>query len=88
MTSVIIGQWANQTINVGFNYCNANKSDPLSTFETCLAYFSACGSSCAIAVGLNQWLKRTKVSNTLLPILSRAVPFTAGINLLKLVVVR
>lgn len=57
---------------------NANKSTEMNMSETATAYFSAVASSCGIALGMNQWLKRTKsFSPGALAILKRTVPFTA-----------
>lgn len=78
MKTIIFGQWMNQSVNVCFNYSNANKSSPMTVTETALAYGTACASSCTIAVGLSEWVKRTKgLSPGLSNLLSRAVPFTA-----------
>ncbi|KAI8903337.1 Tricarboxylate/iron carrier [Gorgonomyces haynaldii] len=77
ISMILFGQWVNQSVNVAFNYFNANKSAPMSMNETMLAYTAAVGSSCTIAVGLSQWLQRAKVSQSMRSILSRVVPFTA-----------
>ncbi|KAH6571701.1 hypothetical protein BASA62_003710 [Batrachochytrium salamandrivorans] len=71
-------KWVNQSANVAFNYCNANKTTEMSMTETVGAYAAAVGASCTIAVGLNQWLLRAKhLSPTTLSVLSRGVPFAA-----------
>ena len=77
MAMIIFGQWVNQSVNVAFNYFNANKTTQMSTSETVLAYTAAVTSSCGIAVGLNQWLVKSTLSGSVRQILSRAVPFTA-----------
>ena len=51
-------QWVNQTVNVAFNYANANKSATMNNTETAIAYTTAVASSCTIAVGMNEWVKR------------------------------
>ncbi|OAJ43414.1 hypothetical protein BDEG_26776 [Batrachochytrium dendrobatidis JEL423] len=71
VAAIIFWQWINQSANVAFNYCNANKTTEMSTTETV-------GASCTIAVGLSQWLARSKgLSPSTLTLLSRGVPFVA-----------
>jgi hypothetical protein len=76
-TAMIIGlQWLNQSVNVAFNFANANKTSPMSFGESAIAYTAAVTSSCSIALGLNHYINK-KVSASMLPILSRIVPFVA-----------
>ncbi|KAI8620818.1 Tricarboxylate/iron carrier, partial [Chytriomyces sp. MP71] len=78
IASILFWQWANQSVNVAFNYCNANKTTEMSVYETAFAYTTAVVSSGAIAVGLNEYVKRTKrFSPSALRILGRGVPFAA-----------
>ncbi|KAH6579806.1 hypothetical protein BASA61_010041 [Batrachochytrium salamandrivorans] len=78
IAAIVFWQWVNQSANVAFNYCNANKTTEMSMTETVGAYAAAVGASCTIAVGLNQWLLRAKhLSPTTLSVLSRGVPFAA-----------
>ena len=74
---LIVGsQWLNQSVNVAFNFANANKSVPMSTKETALAYSAAVVSSCSIALGMNYWVEN-KSPIKWRSLLSRAVPFVA-----------
>ncbi|KAJ3386546.1 Splicing factor 3B subunit 1 [Lobulomyces angularis] len=78
IASIVFWQWTNQSVNVAFNYFNANKSTKMTPSETVVAYTSACGSSVAVAVGLSEALKRAKnLSSGARSILSKTVPFTA-----------
>ncbi|KAF9309521.1 Tricarboxylate/iron carrier [Linnemannia elongata] len=76
--SIMFWQWANQSVNVAFNYANANKTIEMDMKETAVAYMSAVTTSCFLAVGLNQLVPRmTSISPGLRTILGRLVPFTA-----------
>ncbi|KAF9946181.1 hypothetical protein BGZ72_000560, partial [Mortierella alpina] len=76
--SIMFWQWANQSVNVAFNYANANKTIEMNMKETAVAYMSAVTTSCFLAVGLNQLVPRmTSISPGLRTILGRLVPFTA-----------
>ncbi|KAF9933183.1 hypothetical protein FBU30_006349 [Linnemannia zychae] len=76
--SILFWQWANQSVNVAFNYANANKTIEMDMKETAFAYMSAVTTSCFLAVGLNQLVPRmTSISPGLRTILGRLVPFTA-----------
>ncbi|KAJ3181552.1 hypothetical protein HDU85_003494 [Gaertneriomyces sp. JEL0708] len=76
--TILFWQWVNQSVNVAFNYFNANKTTEMSMTETTTAYLTAVGSSCTIAVGLNEWVKRVKsLSPSTRAVLARAVPFAA-----------
>ncbi|KAI9203505.1 Tricarboxylate/iron carrier [Polychytrium aggregatum] len=78
IASIIFWQWVNQSVNVAFNYFNANKSTEMNVTETATAYCMAVASSCTIAVGMNEWVKRVKhVTPLMKTVLQRAVPFTA-----------
>ncbi|KAF9199484.1 hypothetical protein BGZ49_010380 [Haplosporangium sp. Z 27] len=76
--SIIFWQWANQSVNVAFNYANANKTIEMDMKETAVAYMSAVTTSCFLAVGLNQLVPRLKsISPGVRTVLGRLVPFTA-----------
>ncbi|KAF9564442.1 hypothetical protein BGW38_008929 [Lunasporangiospora selenospora] len=76
--SIIFWQWANQSVNVAFNYANANKTTEMNMKETAFAYVSAVTTSCFLAVGLNQLVPRmTSISPSVRTIMTRLVPFTA-----------
>ncbi|KAF8934939.1 Tricarboxylate/iron carrier [Dissophora ornata] len=76
--SIIFWQWTNQSVNVAFNYANANKTIEMNMKETAFAYMTAVSTSCFLAVGLNQLVPRmTSISPGLRTILGRLVPFTA-----------
>ncbi|EHY60405.1 Sideroflexin FSF1 [Exophiala dermatitidis] len=71
-------QIINQSVNVGFNSANANKSSPLSTKTIIESYLLAVSASCSVAVGLNSIVPRLKrVSPNTKLILGRLVPFAA-----------
>lgn len=71
-------QVTNQSLNVGINFSNANKSTPMSTSTVVQSYFLAVGASCGVAVGLNSILPRLKrVSPSTRMLLGRLVPFAA-----------
>ncbi|KAF9112865.1 hypothetical protein BGX27_002666 [Mortierella sp. AM989] len=76
--SIIFWQWTNQSVNVAFNYANANKTIEMDMKETAVAYMSAVTTSCFLAVGLNQLVPRlTSISPGVRTVLGRFVPFTA-----------
>ncbi|KAF9343069.1 hypothetical protein BGX34_007267 [Mortierella sp. NVP85] len=76
--SIIFWQWANQSVNVAFNYANANKTTEMDMKETSFAYVSAVTTSCFLAVGLNQLVPRLKsISPGVRNIMGRLVPFVA-----------
>ncbi|KAI9337374.1 Tricarboxylate/iron carrier [Zopfochytrium polystomum] len=76
--NIVAWQWVNQTVNVAFNYANANKTTKMDFSETAVAYATAVASSCTIAIGLNEWVKRLKgLSPMSMSILNKCVPFTA-----------
>ncbi|KAJ3079016.1 hypothetical protein HK100_010534, partial [Physocladia obscura] len=78
IASILFWQWVNQSVNVAFNYCNANKTIEMNVSETVFAYGTAVASSCTIAVGLNEYVKRAKgFSPSTVKLLGRAVPFAA-----------
>lgn len=77
-TGTIAWQVANQSLNVGINFSNANKSTPMSTSTIVKSYFLAVGASCGVAVGLNSIVPRLKnISPTTRTTLGRLVPFAA-----------
>ncbi|KAG0216172.1 Tricarboxylate/iron carrier [Mortierella sp. GBAus27b] len=76
--SIVFWQWANQSVNVAFNYANANKTTEMDMNETALAYVSAVTTSCFLAVGLNQLVPRLKsISPGTRALMGRLVPFVA-----------
>ncbi|KAJ3299067.1 hypothetical protein HDU79_000026 [Rhizoclosmatium sp. JEL0117] len=78
IASIIFWQWINQSVNVAFNFANANKTTEMNMSETVFAYSTAVASSCTIAVGLNQYVQRAKgFSPSTLMMMGRAVPFVA-----------
>ena len=71
-------QVANQSLNVGINSANANKSTALTTATLAKSYFLAVGSSCGVAVGLNSLIPRMKrLSPGTRTVLTRLTPFAA-----------
>ncbi|KAL9019776.1 MAG: hypothetical protein Q9185_002920 [Variospora sp. 1 TL-2023] len=74
----LLWQIANQSLNVGINNANANKSTSLSTSTLFQSYFLAVSASCSVALGLNSLVPRVKrLSPTTRTILTRLVPFAA-----------
>ena len=77
-TGTIAWQVANQSLNVGINFSNANKSTPLSTGTIIQSYLLAVGASCTVAVGLNSLIPRMKgLSPGARLVMTRLVPFAA-----------
>ncbi|KAF5849263.1 hypothetical protein GGP41_006187 [Bipolaris sorokiniana] len=71
-------QVTNQSVNVGINFSNANKSIPLSTSTIVKSYLLAVSASCGVAVGLNALVPRLKsLSPNAKLIAGRLVPFAA-----------
>lgn len=77
-TGTLLWQITNQSLNVGINSANANKSTALSNKQLVQNYFAAVSASCTVALGLNAIVPRLKrVSPNTKVILSRLVPFAA-----------
>ncbi|KAF6217843.1 hypothetical protein HO133_006255 [Letharia lupina] len=77
-TGTLLWQITNQSLNVGINSANANKSTPLSTSTIAKSYFFAVSASCSVALGLNAIVPRLKrLSPTAKTTLTRLVPFAA-----------
>lgn len=72
----VFWQVTNQSVNVAFNYANANKSAPLTTREIATSYLVAVGASCGVAVGLNSAVKYIKQAARR-ELAGRLVPFVA-----------
>jgi hypothetical protein len=71
-------QVANQSLNVGINFSNANKSMPLPTSTVVKSYFTAVTASCGVALGLNALVPRLKsLSPNARMVAGRLVPFAA-----------
>jgi hypothetical protein len=71
-------QVANQSLNVGINFSNANKSTPLPTSTVVKSYFTAVTASCGVALGLNALVPRLKsLSPNAKMVAGRLVPFAA-----------
>ena len=74
----LLWQIINQSLNVGINSANANKSTPLSTPTIVKSYLFAVSASCSVALGLNAIVPRLKrLSPTAKTTLTRLVPFAA-----------
>lgn len=77
-TGTLLWQITNQSLNVGINSANANKSTPLSTPTIAKSYLFAVSASCSVALGLNAIVPRLKrLSPTAKTTLTRLVPFAA-----------
>jgi hypothetical protein len=71
-------QVANQSLNVGINFSNANKSTPLPTSTIVKSYLTAVTASCGVALGLNALVPRLKgLSPNAKMLAGRLVPFAA-----------
>ncbi|KAI9023443.1 Tricarboxylate/iron carrier [Hyaloraphidium curvatum] len=75
--SIVMWQWINQSVNVGFNYFNANKTTPLDWSETAVAYSAAVATSVTAALSLSRLVPRLPFSPSVKLMLSRLVPFAA-----------
>ncbi|KAL9013444.1 MAG: hypothetical protein Q9173_001856 [Seirophora scorigena] len=74
----LLWQLTNQSLNVGINNANANKSTPLSTSAIIKSYLLAISASCSVALGLNALVPRLqRLSPATRTILTRLVPFAA-----------
>ncbi|KAL8785842.1 MAG: hypothetical protein Q9195_008466 [Heterodermia aff. obscurata] len=77
-TGTLLWQITNQSLNVGINSANANKSTPLSTSTLVKSYLFAVSASCSVALGLNAIVPRLRrLSPATKTILTRLVPFAA-----------
>ncbi|KAL2036457.1 hypothetical protein N7G274_010825 [Stereocaulon virgatum] len=77
-TGTLLWQIANQSLNVGINNANANKSTPLPTSTLIKSYLFAVSASCSVALGLNATVPRLKrLSPGAQTVLTRLVPFAA-----------
>lgn len=88
MSAIVFWQVVNQSANVAFNYCNANKSTKMNNSELAcnmkfildelqVAYFTAVLSSSSIALGMSKLTRNVNASPFVKTLLSRSVPFTA-----------
>eukprot|EP00049_Salpingoeca_infusionum_P019080 m.360091 g.360091 ORF g.360091 m.360091 type:complete len:331 (+) comp18882_c0_seq1:369-1361(+) len=77
IVSTIFWQSINQTHNAAVNYSNRNASQPVGVSDIAVGYAGAVASSVGIAVGLNQAVKRAKISEPVRRVLSRFVPYPA-----------
>jgi len=74
----VFWQWINQSYNVAVNYSNRNPSNPLSFKQIGQAYGAAVISSCGLAVGLGEIVKRAKNLHPVVGLGVRiCVPFVA-----------
>lgn len=77
-TGTLAWQITNQSLNVGINNANSNKSTALSTSQLVQNYLTAVGASCGVALGLNAAVPRLRgVSANTKVLLGRLVPFAA-----------
>ena len=77
LISIIGTQWANQSLNVGVNLANSNKSIQMSNQEIGIAYMAATATSVGLAVGLTKAVPRLPVSQGMRSVLARLVPFVS-----------
>jgi len=74
----IFWQWINQSMNIAVNHANRNASNPMSNTQISEAYAASVISSCSIAVGLSQLVKKAdKLSPVFRTTIKRYVPFAA-----------
>lgn len=77
-TGTLLWQIGNQSLNVGINNANANKSTQLTRSQMIQSYLAAVTASCGVALGLNSIVPHLKrVSPNTKVILGRLVPFAA-----------
>lgn len=77
-TGTLAWQITNQSLNVGINFSNANKSTPMPTSAIIQSYFTAVTASCGVALGLNALVPRMKgLSPNAQVVAGRLVPFAA-----------
>lgn len=77
-TGTLLWQITNQSLNVGINNANANKSTALTRNQLIQSYLAAVSASCTVALGLNAIVPRLKrLSPNAKMILGRLVPFAA-----------
>ena len=77
-SGTLLWQITNQSLNVGINSANANKSTPLSTPTIVKSYLFAVSASCSVALGLNAIVPRlNRLSPVAKTTLTRLVPFAA-----------
>eukprot|EP01135_Chromosphaera_perkinsii_P004777 Nk52_evm8s296 gene=Nk52_evmTU8s296 len=74
---LVFWQWANQSINVAFNWANANKTTEMSLNETGAAYAGAVGTSCLLGGGLNALVARAKNVTPAVKMAAKFIPFVA-----------
>jgi len=60
LVTTMFWQWMNQKYNVVMNHSNRNASNVMSNEQITKAYLWACGTSCGIAGGLGEFVKRLK----------------------------
>ena len=70
--TTLFWQWANQSYNVGVNYCNRNEAGALDDRTLAMSYAGAVGVSCSIALGMGRLSTRLQQ-----PILKLLAPFAA-----------
>lgn len=70
-------QVVNQSVNVAFNFANANRSTPMNNKDIAKSYALAVGASCSVALGLKRVVDRTSLSPAIKVPLMRLTPFAA-----------
>jgi hypothetical protein len=65
IATTVFWQWLNQSYNLVVNHANRNASNDMSMKQMGIAYGAAVGSSCAIAVGMGQLVKKGLVPKAL-----------------------
>ncbi|KAK3265122.1 hypothetical protein CYMTET_26179 [Cymbomonas tetramitiformis] len=78
IAATLFWQWINQSYNVAVNFANRNASNTMKNEEIMRAYGIATATSCSIAVGLGQFVKRSGfLSPGVRNLVQRVVPYTA-----------
>lgn len=79
MGTLIFWQWANQSYNLVVNHANRNASNSLSNTQMGVAYAAAVTTSCSIAVGMTQLVKKGLVPSAFRHIVPYSAVASAGI---------
>lgn len=80
--TLLFWQFTNQSINVMFNYHNANKSKPMSMTEAATAHAAAVAVSCSVAYKLNK-IKMGRIFSALIPFVAVSTASATNVFLMR-----